>query len=145
MAHEVKWLIENHLILNTYSGTLEMTDFFGVAEKNIELMTSTQNRIHIIADLTDLESVHPKLGHLSELVSITRTFMGQPNLGTLVAHGTDNKFIKFLGTMIMQLNKTEWRVFPTFEEVIRHLIHVDPSLKSQLEASLPMVTDDSSG
>ena len=67
--------------------------------------------------------------------------MSQPNLGAIVAFGTDNKLVKFLGSMVMQLNKNEWRVLPTYEDAIQHFTHNYPALKPELEPLLSILAD----
>jgi len=142
MANEVTWIIENHLISNKYVGTLEMSDFLTVAEMNVALMAGISNPIHVMADLTELDGIHSEFGHLPELVSISRKFMSQSNLGSIVAYGTDNKLVKFLGTMIMQLNKTQWHVSPNFDEAMRYLSHIDSSLTPELETLRSSIPND---
>lgn len=136
MAHEVKWLIENKLLINKYIGTLEMNDFLSVSETNIKLMSETSDRVHVMVDMTKFESIHTDMSRLPIIVQSSRNFMSQPNLGSIIAFGTDNKLVKFLGSMVMQLNKNEWRVLPNYQDAIQHFIHNYPALKPELEPVL---------
>lgn len=142
MAHEVKWLIENRLLLNKYVGVLGMDDLEGVSGKSIRMTEAVTDKFYVLGDFSELTSVQPTLSGMPELIKLSKAFTSKPNLGTIVAYGTDNKMIKFLSSVIIQIAKKNWKFFNSGEEALNHLMHIDPSLAPELETLLSTVVDD---
>ena len=133
MAHEVKWIAGNRIILNRYIDTLDMDDLEAIIEKDIAMMTDVTHPVYVIIDFTEMTGLHPDMNSIPKLMAMTRDLMSQPNLKTIVGYGSNNKMIKFLGSIVTQVGRMEWRFFNSYQETIKYLVHNDASLAMELE------------
>lgn len=136
MGYEARWLVENKVMLQKYIGTLDTDSMMGMSEKSLSMLTSAQHKIHAVADFTELKGIHPQFTRVPMLIKDSRAFMSHPNLGAIIGFGTDNKLIKFVGAMVTQIGKNEWRYFVTKEEAVKYLMHNYSDLRPDLQQLL---------
>ena len=134
MAHEVHWLIPDHVLFNKYFEVAHGDDTVGVLEKNLLLTGTTDNTFYIVLDLKDVTTVHTSFGRVPQLLNIARTFLRNPRLKFIVAYGAHNQSMKFLATIVMQVTQTNIRFVQTYDDALDFLILQDPSLTSKIEA-----------
>lgn len=128
MGCNVSWMIEGHVIEHKYIDTLIADDMVDVSRISLELLSSVESTIHVIADLTDLTGMQPDLMNIGNLTKLSRAFMSHENLGSIILYGTDNRMIKFLTSILFQMSKKEWRVVDNQEAALAILKRIDPSL-----------------
>lgn len=133
MSHKVRWLIEDRVVFHKHSTTLIKDDILLMFSKTIDMMSSVDEPVHIVADLSEVKSLTPDFGNISELKKISQSFLEHPNLGESIFYGSSNKIVNFFGNILFQLAKREWKSVDSYEDAVNTLIRLDPALKEEFE------------
>lgn len=134
MGHDVSWIVEDRVILHRHLDTLTAEDMISVSDVSLEMLSNAESAVHVIADLTDLNGLHPDLMNVGNLRKLSNTFIKHENLGSLVIYGTDNCTVKFLASVLFQTMKKECRIVDDRASAIASLKRLDPTLEQALEA-----------
>lgn len=133
MSYEAMWLIEGRVILHKHSGLLNLDDIGSIGSITVDMLSNVDVKIHIVSDLTEVTGVHPNFNNVKELTKISRELMVHPNLGKFIPFGSDNKVLNFLGSVLFQISKKEWKWANDYDSAVKILIRTDPSLEAELE------------
>lgn len=127
MSFEVKWHTENTVVLVRLWGDLdirEFPEFDTLITQHID--ASTQPLVHVWVDLKEVTKfpanvlqVHKALKHL-----------GHERVGWSIII-TENRIIRFVGTMITQIMRARFRAFTTDKEALDFLKKVDSTLEAK--------------
>jgi hypothetical protein len=127
MPHQHQWLIPNHIIIGRNMGDLTIEDIEDSTQALVNMLNSSSRPlVHVLIDLTELES-HPN--KLKPLAESSKAIFNHPKLGWLLLYGNLNRFSKFLAQMFAQLSHIRFRIFTTDEEAIEFLKSVDVTLE----------------
>lgn len=128
MSSNIKWLIEDHIIMIEYTGTITTEDVIHTTQTSKQWLQSTSNTVHIINNLTKTDGLSPEFQKVGTILSVTRDLLGMDNLGKMIAFGTENRLLRFLSSIVGQVGGTEFRMFDTYELALDHITHNDPQL-----------------
>ena len=130
MPVDVRWLIEDAVILEYFSGEVNMDEAVSLIHK-VGQMIEQSNRIlvHTLIDMTTMSKIPT---NLQELVKETNDVLKNPRSGWILIYGQENKLLNFFTSVITGVFKTRYRMFPTLEEALEFL--------QQQDAALPHIT-----
>lgn len=127
MGIHIRWLITGKVIHADLQGSLsieELQEGSQIANNMIE--ESESPLIHILTNESQLESLPVSVKAFNEAVAFTR----HSRLGWLIMYGTDNRFAKFMSSIVSGISRVRHRRFVTLEDALKFLAHVDTSLPS---------------
>ncbi len=133
MAYEAKWLIEGHVLLNRHVGEITSDDVINIIQESYVLVENSDHTFHLLVDLSEFTALGAGLGKIPDIIDKTNQLFKHPQLGITVASGTNNRMIKFLGSITTQMSNLELHFVPNHTEAIQLLIRLAPDIASQLE------------
>jgi|GEM_PF-2741674 len=139
MPSNVSWLIEDHIIILKYTGVITTDDAIRSTTTSIEWLNNTDNTVHLINDLSEVDAVARNFQNVGEILKVSRGIMQMDNLGLMVSFGTDNQMIKFLSNVVVQVSRIDFRMFDTYDACRVYLQHNLPELS--LPETLDSTTD----
>lgn len=122
MAYEISWLIDERLILITFTGVLTREDLYAVSEAAFTMAESGTAPVHSITDGTHLTSVEIGIDDLRKIME-NRSYKSGWSVTV-----TPGRMERFLASIANQLFRMKSRHFATFEEAIAFLKDIDPTL-----------------
>lgn len=131
MGIDVRWSVENQIILTTGYDEVTVEDLAQGSATATALLNSASGHIHDILDFRAVTK-HPSLPQLIEF----RKFFTNPKLGWLIILSND-KIITFFSSMIAGINNNRIRAFSSPEAAVQFLLDRDEALPSSL--TLPTV------
>ncbi|MDZ4766342.1 MAG: hypothetical protein SGI73_17510 [Chloroflexota bacterium] len=95
--------------------------------------------VHFIMDVSEKKSIDPKLFNFHAIREIMNDSAGRrgTNGWTIIVEGQPNPVMKFVGTTISQLAKSQWRICRSLNEAVEHLRESD----SLVALNLPEAPD----
>lgn len=126
MTINIRWLVEKRVIYCTMEGTLSVELLQMTSQQIIErLNQGEQKLVHILFDLSMTQSVSLQMGLIGETV---RPFMTHPNIGWIIAFGTQNGMIRMISSIVSQTFRARFRFYPQRDEAIHMLQSLDTTL-----------------
>lgn len=124
MSYEVKWQMDDAVILVKLAGDMDIQDFPKFDRLILKHLDESQRPlVHLWVDLKDVTQFPANVLQVNKAL----THKTHKRLGwTLLI--TDNRVIRFVGYMITQIAKARFRAFTTEEEARSFLYQVDPEL-----------------
>lgn len=130
MPYTVSWYIENRVLLITISGRVTLEDLQALHNDSYQHVLQSSNRVHAIADLSAFEGIPTKLSGLSSVVNKEK----HPNQGmTVLVLPNLNVIFRFVGGLILQTLRLEYRVCQTMDEAVDILQRVDTDIPTMRE------------
>lgn len=124
MASDIKWLVDNRVIVITYTGTIKTDDVIKVTKIGTEWLENNANQtIHLVNDLSQTDGMATDFQRVGDILTVTRTIMSMDNMGMMAAFGSDNRMIKFLLSIVSQIGSIDYRMFETYEQCKHYLEH----------------------
>ncbi len=123
MPCEIRYLVEQRVIVTRLYGRLSHEDSEQFNRQNIDLIRCGDGQVHIIFEIEDLQHIELNVRQMLSLMSFTR----EPGLGWVVIVG-GNQFAKFLGTLVLQAGSVNHRFVRNSQEAFDLLKHLEPDL-----------------
>jgi hypothetical protein len=127
MAAKVNWLVEGRILNIHVEGRLNMNEFEKLDEQIINLLkAATAPQVHFIFNGGNLEALPPihELGRLRHLKHF--------RYGWLITVGMNNKHaIHTAFVLLAQMFKVRHIEMQTFDEAVRYLYCVEPTLTGE--------------
>jgi hypothetical protein len=127
MTAKVNWLVEGRVLNIHIEGRLSMNEFEKLDEQIINLLkAATAPQVHFIINTGNLEALPPihELGRLRHLKHF--------RYGWLITVGTKNKHaIHTAFVLLAQMFKVRHIEMQTFDEAVRYLYSVEPTLTGE--------------
>jgi len=134
MPVEIKWYIQDHVLIARYYGHVSAEDIHKQYLEGIRMSESVDTAlVHMIADIADVTSF-PK-----NVMEFQGSFGEKAkNAGWVVLVG-ENKMIRFLSSIISNLMKLRFAYVNTHDEAVEFITARDPflSLEEALDQTLP--------
>lgn len=136
MRHYQAWLIENKVVYVKFVGEISVEEIGeAFAKSNALVLESEKPPVHFLHNWSEVTNFPKKL---SEMRRLTKAVKGDlRRIGWVVAFGTENRLIRFLGDVFFQLFRIRFRMFRTEKEAISFLRRMDITLEEF--PSLPIV------
>lgn len=130
MPIDVRWLIEDAVILEYFSGEVDMDEVVPLIHQ-VGQMVEQSDRVlvHTLIDMTTMTKVPTDL---QRLVKETNDVLKNPRSGWIVIYGQENKLLNFFTSVITGVFKTRYRMVPTLEDALE--------LLQQQDSALPPIT-----
>ncbi len=126
MEPETSWYVKGRVGLVKASGIISLEDLQGADRKMVEMIRQKSANAALFHFLIDLRAVDKLEVNVAEM-SRAFTHMHEPGLGwSLVI--TNNRLIKFVGSVVSQLAKARFMAFATFDEALEFLQEQDSTL-----------------
>ncbi len=127
MTIDVRWGLENHIILTTGFDEVTVADLANGSAAANALLNTVPGNIHDVLDFRAVTK-HPSLPQLIEF----RAFFTNPKLSWLIIISND-KIITFFSSMIAGINNNRIRAFSNPEAAVQFLLDRDETLPRPLE------------
>lgn len=125
MSSEIKWYVENRVLLVTHHDTFTVDDAVFLTTESVKYLDECNYPLHFISDHRGTTGMGAELQRISELLKYARPFFTHTNLGMVVGYGFGNGFIKFLASMAGQLTSKDYHLVKTEDEAIQYIAHND--------------------
>lgn len=136
MSFTSSWLVDNRVLLLQVWGEREPQEMQNISDSLIEALQNGSSPVHVVADLRYATSHPPKLQETQDALSILQ----EPKLGWVVLI-TNNRTLNFVGDVVSQLSRKNFKSFSTPEDAPRFLGRMDNSLPQPMpEISVPNYT-----
>jgi hypothetical protein len=128
MPHEIKWLIEGHVIFIRYWGDIEIEEFETISQETIAQYISKVKRplMHTIIDIRETGKIPT---NLAKIQNATKSIFQHPQMGWTTVYGRDDKIMLFISNMLSQIMRMRFRTVNNRDEAVSFLKTVDESLK----------------
>ena len=127
MSYEVKWHTKDSIILVRLWGNLDIQEFPEFDRLILQHIEQSERLfVHIWVDLKEVTEFPVKLWQVQK--SLTHISHARTGWSIII---TDNRIIKFVGSVITQVAKARFRAFSTDEEGMSFLVDVDSSLAAK--------------
>jgi len=125
MIAEIRWLIENKIVLANPEGS-PLVDELMLASETLQTFIDESDAplVHILIDESKLQSMPVSLKVLTDAFG----FLKHPRLGWFIIYGNDDRMKKFISSMLTGITKVRHRRFDTIEESLQFLVTVDSTL-----------------
>ena len=127
MGYDVRWLLNEHIILTTLWGEISVDETEQALNQATQYLNTTAYIAHDLIDLRTLTKYPPLLQMMH-----MRSFLNHPHLGWVVVVSND-KLMKFFVTAITGLAHSRFNVCTTIEECLLALTSADLSLPRAIE------------
>lgn len=142
MPVEVRWYVQNHVLLARYYGNVTPDDIVNQYTVGFEMCESVDTvLVHLIADISEVQSF-PKTvmdykGRFGEKAK---------NAGWVILVG-ENRMIRFLSTVVTNLMKLRFSYVNTLGEALEFISARDPflNLEEFLDMTIPYEKTDDAG
>lgn len=129
MASKNSWLIENRVILSTFSGEVSLEDLQAHDLDMLKHIEAGEAPVHVVCDITAM------VRYPSNIAAITRSarqHLTHPNMGWFIATGMQNPFLSFIADIVANTSylKLKLKKAHTIEEALDMLQQVDTRLAS---------------
>ena len=129
MAYETKWLLPGRVIYMANRGAITVEELQDESLRLIELLEEGEGPlVHLLTDVTELGEFPISVGVLNR-ASIDA--LRHPKMGWLLVI-TDNRMLKYLGSMVTGLSGVRYRAFTSVDEALAFLNEVDSTLPDLL-------------
>lgn len=127
MTHYQDWLIANKVVYVKFWGDVSVEEIGEAFAKSNTLSLASENTpVHFLHSWGDVKTFPRKL---HELRRLTTTVKGDSRrIGWVVAYGTENRLMRFLGDVFFQMFRVRFRMFLYEQEAIAFLRYIDPIL-----------------
>ncbi len=126
MAYQMKWYVDQQVILARYWGDQTEEDVLTSLNQAAEMISgSPHSLVHIVNDVSEMEKPIPFL----KMLNIVRKQELPAQMGWLMTVGERNAIVKFVTGGVSSVAGMRVRSMDTFEEAIDFLKLVDPSIK----------------
>lgn len=125
MGSELRWIQEGHVLFSRYYGVVTMDTMRAGASAFVEFLDKTEfPQVHVVYDNTQ-QTKGPT--NLVEIRRVSKPVFEHPKIGWNIVV-TPNPLNKFLTSMLMQAYNVHWRAVNSYEEAMKVLQKIDPSL-----------------
>jgi hypothetical protein len=128
MPYTVEWMVENRVILAVCSGVFTTQDAINNTRESAALAdqaaASGYSIVHAIANMLAVT----KHFSLAEQFSIRNQMRTPANRGWVIIVSNPNSFVRFIGTVAIQLLNLRFRMVGSMEEALSTLQKLDPTL-----------------
>jgi len=121
MSASAEWLTENEIILAKLWGHLTYSEMNHINEELLEMISSANNKIHIIFDVHELNKFPTEI----QMLRASGAYLQHDNLSSLVLVGIQNQIVRFLSSVVTQLTQTNMRQAKTVEDAIMLINQID--------------------
>ncbi len=135
MPHNHQWLIENRVFYNEYNGDVSADDLRRMATANLKYLESSD--APLVHCFVNAENLSKMPVNLTALRDSTLPTLQHPRMGWVIAYGTNNPLLSFLGSTVTQLFQTRYRLFDSYERAVEFLQSVDETLPDLSRFDLP--------
>lgn len=125
MPFEMRWFVENRIILTRYTGNITSDDIREQMGQTKNLMMEGTPLIHSIIDLSQIEK-WPPLNVVNEFRSIDISEVRQKMGWSIIV--VDNMLLKFGTSLFSPIFKLRQRIFSTLDEALIFLQQEDNTL-----------------
>lgn len=125
MTYKVEWLVEQRVVLSTFSGNLTIEDARSQVKEANTLLRQGIPLTHALIDMTKVEKL-PSLSLASEFMSTDLTDIREKLGWTIIV--TNNKFLKFASSLFVPMFKVRQRFVGTMDEALALLQEEDNTL-----------------
>ena len=125
MPYEVRWLVENWVMLSRYEGIVSIEDARGQVDEGNALLREGIPLTHSVIDMSAVEKL-PSLQLASEFMSTDMSDVRDKLGWTIVI--TNNKFLKFASSLFVPMFKVRQRFFGSLDEALTFLQGEDDTL-----------------
>lgn len=142
MASNLRWFCEPRVLYAKFYGDHTLDMIYRGAESLLEVLESLHapQPIHVIWDARE-QTKGPT--NLAEMKRACEPVLGHSKLGWNVVI-TTNPIHKFVGSVVIQVAKADWRIVNTTEEAASFLQKVDltlPPLPTTIGENAPLLND----
>jgi len=124
MKHQIEYAMDKRVIRVRYIGDLTQEEAKITNTAVTEMIRDGIAPVHFIADATQLEALKINLMQMREAAS----FLREPQLGWLIIIG-GNPIARFMGSLVIQLRKANFRFVDSLDEAFAVLSRVDTTLE----------------
>lgn len=141
MPHKQAWLIKDHVVSVTFTGTLSAKDIGDAFRTSGDYaIEASEGPVHFLHDWRVVDSFPTSL---SKVMKEARGSTRAPahKVGWVVAYGKNNRLFRWMGDVFFQIFGLQFRLFKTRDEAIAFLCQRDERLNEDalLNATIPDV------
>ncbi|GAB4531556.1 MAG: hypothetical protein OHK0046_52320 [Anaerolineae bacterium] len=126
MAVELSWFLTERILYFRYTGIVTVDDIHRATEQAVMMGNQVSTgTVHALHNATDL---HALPINLKLLTSISTRGFRHPRSGWSVAHGLDNRVIRYVGSAVAELARARYKLVAEEADALRFLQQVDPAL-----------------
>lgn len=126
MGLTINWIIEKRIINFRVDGTISAEELRSGSQQMGEMLSeSGEKLVHVLFDLSTAQAAPMPMGIINTSV---RPFMAHPQLGWMVAYGTQNSIVRMMASVVSQVFRARFRSSVDFNEAVRTLQSLDASL-----------------
>ncbi len=130
MPYQIGWLVENRVILMTFTDKLITEDVFAIDKEVIRLFESSpESKVYTLADLTRNTSLPPLANLMNKLQSPKH-----PKYAFAITYGYSNSLVRTILLVLVSIFRMKYRNLRTREEALRFLRTIEPTLSLPDEA-----------
>jgi len=127
MPVQSRWLVEGQVIYTELVGDLTLEDIQAGSQGVIDLLeASNLDTVHLVGDQSKMGDIPVSL----KLFNDAAEFMRHDKMGWFMMYPSENKFAKFIASMISSLTKVQHRQCVSLEECLTTLKRMDDTLPS---------------
>lgn len=126
MSLTINWIIEKRIINFRVDGTISAEELRSGALQAGEMLSQGEGHlVHILFDLSTAQAASMPMGAINTSV---RPFMAHPQLGWMIAYGTQNSIVRMIASVVSQVFRARFRSCGDFKEAALTLQDLDATL-----------------
>ncbi len=130
MPANATWLIENHVIYNTYYDEVTIDDFNTIASQNIRDINAIGDKVLVISDFSQATKypLNPQV-----ILSTVGRGLRHENLAAIAVITQNNRLMNMLSSIVLRIAHIEHGIFTDFESAYAYIRQKDPQLPESIE------------
>lgn len=126
MSLTINWIIEKRIINFRVDGTISAEELRSGSLQLGEMLSAGEGQlVHILFDLSTAQAASMPMGAINTSV---RPFMAHPQLGWMIAYGTQNSIVRMMASVVSQVFRARFRSCGDFKEAALTLQSLDTTL-----------------
>jgi hypothetical protein len=132
MPSEQNWYLPEHILYVRFYGHLSVEDIQTEFARSVAFVeASSAKKVHFLHDWQAVETFPRDLLAIRRVLKMRVT--DPSKIGWVVVYGSQNPVLRFLGDVLFQTFKIQFRVWATQAEALAFLQTVDDTLPAPLE------------